>query len=186
MRASLFMDFMSQPELPVDPTHRLEGRRLRFDRMEWAGSLGDIGTLIPFLVAYIVVAGVPAMGILFCFGVAMIVCGLYYRTPFPVQPMKAAGAVVATQASSLAISVQAIYCASLLTGVVWLLLAMTGLAARIAALVSRPVVIGIVLFAEWLTRTLREKAWVGKALNWSFAAVFMAFAVTILTAQARQ
>jgi threonine/homoserine/homoserine lactone efflux protein len=52
--------------------------------------------------------------------------------------------------------------------------------------VSLPVVIGIVLFAEWLTVTLREKEWVGKALNWSFAAVFMAFAATILFAEGRK
>ena len=52
--------------------------------------------------------------------------------------------------------------------------------------VSLPVVIAIVLFAEWLTTTLREKAWVGKALNWSFAAVFMAFAATILLAEGRK
>ncbi|MFO7190455.1 MAG: putative sulfate/molybdate transporter, partial [Pseudomonadota bacterium] len=123
----------------------LQGRRLRFDRMELAGSFGDIGTLIPFLVAYIVMAGVPAMGILFAFGVALIAIGLYYRTPFPVQPMKAAGAVVATQAGQLAITAQVVYCATLLTGLVWLLLAVTGLAKRIAALVTRPVVVGIVL-----------------------------------------
>lgn len=53
-------------------------------------------------------------------------------------------------------------------------------------LVSLPVVIAVVLFAEWLTRTLREKQWVGKALNWSFAAVFMAFAATILLAEGRK
>jgi len=52
--------------------------------------------------------------------------------------------------------------------------------------VSIPVVIAIVLFAEWLTRTLKENAWVGKALNWSFAAVFMAFAATILLAEGRK
>ena len=52
--------------------------------------------------------------------------------------------------------------------------------------VSLPVVIAIVLFAEWLTKTLREQAWVGKALNWSFAAVFMAFAATILLAEGRK
>ncbi len=52
--------------------------------------------------------------------------------------------------------------------------------------VSLPIVIAIVLFAEWLTRTLRENAWVGKALNWSFAAVFMAFAATILLAEGRK
>jgi Putative threonine efflux protein len=52
--------------------------------------------------------------------------------------------------------------------------------------VSLPVVVAIVLFAEWLTRTLKEKQWVGKALNWSFAAVFMAFAATILLAEGRK
>lgn len=52
--------------------------------------------------------------------------------------------------------------------------------------VSLPVVIGTVLFAEWLTTTLRDKAWVSKALNWSFAAVFMAFAATILLAEGRK
>ena len=52
--------------------------------------------------------------------------------------------------------------------------------------VSMPVVIAVVLFAEWLTRTLREKIWVGRALNWSFAAVFMAFAATILLAEGRK
>ncbi|WP_375599210.1 LysE family translocator [Devosia sp. Naph2] len=52
--------------------------------------------------------------------------------------------------------------------------------------VSIPVVIAIVLFAEWLTQTLKENAWVGKALNWSFAAVFMAFAATILLAEGRK
>jgi threonine/homoserine/homoserine lactone efflux protein len=53
-------------------------------------------------------------------------------------------------------------------------------------IVSLPVVIAIVLFAEWLTTTLREREWVGKALNWSFAAVFMAFAATILLAEGKR
>jgi len=53
-------------------------------------------------------------------------------------------------------------------------------------LVSLPVVIAVVLFAEWLTRTLREKLWVGRALNWSFAAVFLGFAATILLAEGRR
>jgi len=53
-------------------------------------------------------------------------------------------------------------------------------------IVSIPVVVATVLFAEWLTRTLKEKAWVGKVLNWSFAAVFMTFAATILFAEGRK
>jgi threonine/homoserine/homoserine lactone efflux protein len=53
-------------------------------------------------------------------------------------------------------------------------------------LVSLPVVIAIVLFAEWLTHTLRDNRWVAKALNWSFATVFLGFAATILLAEGRK
>ena len=63
---------MSDPTVPLTETSVPTGRSLRFNRMEWAGSLGDLGTLIPFLIAYTVVAKVPAFGILLCFGVALI------------------------------------------------------------------------------------------------------------------
>jgi threonine/homoserine/homoserine lactone efflux protein len=53
-------------------------------------------------------------------------------------------------------------------------------------LVSVPIVVAIVLLAEGLTRTLRDNQWVSRALNWSFAAVFMAFAATILLAEGRK
>ncbi|WP_332689085.1 LysE family translocator [Devosia sp.] len=53
-------------------------------------------------------------------------------------------------------------------------------------LVSIPIVVATVLFAEWLTTTLRDSKWVSKALNWSFATVFMAFAATILLAEGRK
>lgn len=52
--------------------------------------------------------------------------------------------------------------------------------------VSLPIVLGIVLAAEWLTATLRDNRWINRALNWSFAAVFMAFAATILLAEGRR
>lgn len=120
--------------------------RNRFDRMEWAGAFGDLGTLIPFVVAYISVLKLDPFGVLFAFGVSMIVCGVYYRTPFPVQPMKAIGAAAATQAAQTAvITPAAVYSAGLVTGIIWLLLGLTGTASRVAKLVSRSVVIGIVL-----------------------------------------
>ena len=114
--------------------------------MEWAGAFGDLGTLIPFVVAYIAVVKVDPFGILFTFGAAMIICGLYYRTPFPVQPMKAIGAVAATQAAQTAVITQAsIYSAGLVTGAIWLVLGLTGVASHVARLVPRFVVVGIVL-----------------------------------------
>ena len=118
----------------------------RFDRMEWAGAFGDLGTLIPFVVAYIAVLKIDPLGILFSFGAAMVVCGFYYKTPFPVQPMKAIGAVAATQAAQTAVITQAtVYGASLVTGMIWLILGLTGAATHIAKLVPRFVVIGVVL-----------------------------------------
>ena len=118
----------------------------RFGRMEWAGAFGDLGTLIPFVVAYIGMVGMDPFGILFAFGVSLIVCGVYYRTPMPVQPMKAAGAVAATQAAQTAvITPAAVIGAGFATGIVWLLLGMTGAARRVAALVPRFVVVGVVL-----------------------------------------
>lgn len=114
--------------------------------MEWAGAFGDLGTLIPFVVAYTAVVRMDPFGILFSFGIALIVSGLRYRTPFPVQPMKAIGAVAATQAAQTATITQAtVYGADLVTGVAWLILGMTGAANLVARWVPRYVVIGIVL-----------------------------------------
>lgn len=137
---------MTQP-LEHDPASPLDppvGNR--FDRMEWAGAFGDLGTLIPFVVAYVTLLKVDPFGILFAFGIALIVTGLYYRTPFPVQPMKAIGAAAATQAAqTLVITPAAVYGAGMVTGVIWFLLGVTGAAKRVAHLVSRPVAVGIIM-----------------------------------------
>jgi predicted benzoate:H+ symporter BenE len=120
--------------------------RNRFDRQEWAGAFGDIGTLIPFVVAYITLLDMNPLGVLFAFGLAKIACGLYYRTPFPVQPMKASGAIATTQAAqTITITPDMVYGAGLATGMVWLLLGITGLTRRVASLVGRPVAQGIIL-----------------------------------------
>ena len=117
-----------------------------FGRMEWAGAFGDLGTLIPFVVAYIGLLKMDPYGILLAFGVAKIVSGLYYKTPFPIQPMKAIGAVATTQAAqTLTITPNAVYGAGIVTGIIWLLLGVSGAAKKVADLVSRPVAVGIVM-----------------------------------------
>ena len=120
--------------------------RNRYDRSELAGAFGDLGTLIPFVVAYINLVGLDPFGVLLSFGISMIVAGLYYKTPFPVQPMKAIGAVATTQAAQTAtITAGSVYGATLVTGVIWLILGVTGAAKRVTDIVSRPVAIGIIL-----------------------------------------
>lgn len=137
---------MSSQSGESGPTLAATAGKNRFDRMEWAGAFGDLGTLIPFVVAYMAVLKVAPFGILLSFGLALVAAGLYYRTPFPVQPMKAIGAIAATQAAQTAVITGAtVYAAGLATGCIWLALGLSGAASRITNLVPRYVVIGIVL-----------------------------------------
>jgi MFS superfamily sulfate permease-like transporter len=154
----------------------------RFDRMEWAGAFGDLGTLIPFVVAYITLLKVDPFGILFAFGVAMVAAGLYYRTPFPVQPMKAIGAVATTQAAqSAVITSGAVYASGLVTGLIWFLLGTTGAAKKVAGLVSRPVALGIILGLGFAFMIEGVKMMSG---NWWLGAIGLAGTLLLLANRA--
>jgi MFS superfamily sulfate permease-like transporter len=113
----------------------------RFDKMEWAGAFGDLGTLIPFLVAYITIVKVEPLGMILMFGVALAASGLYYRTPLPIQPMKAIGAA----AVAGGITPAALFGAGLATGLFWFLAGVTGAIRPIARLATKPIVRGIML-----------------------------------------
>lgn len=153
---------MNQDSIPAPATNR-------FDRMEIAGAFGDLGTLVPFVVAYLAVLKMDPFGVLLAFGIAMIVCGVVYRTPIPVQPMKAAGAIATTQAAQTLILTPAmVHGASLVTGLVWLVLGLTGTAHRVANLVKRPIVVGIILglgfgFMIEGAKMMAQNWWVGGA-----------------------
>ena len=93
---------------PISPPSRIPTFRPvnRYDRLEWAGTFGDMGTLMPFVIAYVSVLRLDPFSALFGFGVSMKVVGWFYRTPFPgrpMQPLKAAGAVATTQAAQSAL-----------------------------------------------------------------------------------
>ena len=57
-----------------------------YNKMEWAGAFGDVGTLIPFVVAYITIVKMDPLGLLFMFGITLMASGFYYRTPFRSNP----------------------------------------------------------------------------------------------------
>jgi MFS superfamily sulfate permease-like transporter len=118
----------------------------RFDLPELAGAFGDLGTLIPFVAAYIAVVKMDPGGILLAFGSALVVVGFFYRTPFPVQPMKAIGAAAVTQAGQMAaLAASTVVAAGLVTGLIWMLLGATGLAQRLVRWVPRPALLGVVM-----------------------------------------
>ncbi len=114
-----------------------------YDGTELAGAFGDLGTLIPFVVGYIAVMKVDPLGILFMFGLSEVVVGLYYKTPIPVQPMKAIGG--AAIASGGAMSAGMICGAGLFTGLFWLLVGTTKTVNLATKLAAKPIIRGIVL-----------------------------------------
>ncbi len=128
-----------------EPAHAVDARRgktkNRYDKMEWAGAFGDIGSLIPFVVAYITIVKIEPLGLLFMFGICLLAAGFYYRTPLPVQPMKAIGAA----AIAGGISPAALFGSGLTTGLFWLVAGSTGAIRPIAKLATKPVVRGIML-----------------------------------------
>lgn len=118
----------------------------RFDLPEWAGAFGDLGTLIPFVAAYVSILKMDANGLLVAFGVALIAAGAIYRTPFPVQPMKAIGAAAVSQTMLAAgLGAATVVGAALTTGLLWIVLAVTGLGRRAASWVPRSALLGVVM-----------------------------------------
>ncbi|WP_292369908.1 putative sulfate/molybdate transporter [Methanoregula sp. UBA64] len=67
---------------------------LKFTLSEFAGSLGDFGTIIPLILAVALVSDVNPRYILLFFGIWFILTGLYYRLPIPLEPMKAIAVIV--------------------------------------------------------------------------------------------
>ncbi len=152
--------------------------RNRFDLAELAGAFGDLGTLIPFVVAYVSVLKVDPTGLLLAFGVSLVVAGFVYRTPFPVQPMKAIGAAAITGAAGSAVLTPAIVVgAGLATGLIWTLLGVTGLAKRLAKLIPRPALLGVVmgLGFSFMLEGIRMMA-----QQWVFSAVLLTATLLML------
>ncbi|MBI2863029.1 MAG: sulfate transporter [Chloroflexi bacterium] len=114
-----------------------------YNRSEFAGAFGDLGTFIPFVVAYITINKMDPVGILLAFGIFKIFVGAYFKTPVPIQPMKAiGGAAIANPAT---ISHGMVWGSGLFTAVFWTLMALTGAIDWLAKVTSRPVMRGIML-----------------------------------------
>jgi MFS superfamily sulfate permease-like transporter len=114
-----------------------------YDLQELAGAFGDLGTLIPFLVGYITINKMDPVGVLVAFGAFKIFAGLYFKTPVPIQPMKAIGTAAITHAGT--IGPGGIWASGLFTGIFWLAMGASGAVTWVAKATSRPVVHGLVL-----------------------------------------
>lgn len=127
-----------------DQTSKTANERfLRFDRVELAGAFGDLGTLLPIVVAMIFVNKLSPSSVFLAFGVFYLVAGYYYRLPIPVQPLKAVGAIALAYPAIITESV--IGASGIIFGVFLLILSLSGMVDQLAKLFSQAVVRGIQL-----------------------------------------
>jgi MFS superfamily sulfate permease-like transporter len=114
-----------------------------YNKMELAGAFGDLGTLIPFIVGYITLSKMDPLGILVAFGLFKIFVGLYFRTPIPIQPMKAIGGMAISHPGTITPGM--IWGSGIFTGIFWFLMGVTGAITWIEKVTTKPVVRGIML-----------------------------------------
>lgn len=113
--------------------------RYRFDRLELAGSLGDLGTLLPLAIGMIMINGLSASGLFLAIGLFYIFSGIYYGVTVPVQPMKVIGAyAIATAMTASQISASVAW-----VGLFMLIIGGTGAMRVIGKWTPRSVVRGV-------------------------------------------
>ena len=115
--------------------------RFKFDRIELAGSFGDLGTLLPIAIAMVMINGLNSSGLFFSIGVFYIVSGLYFGITVPVQPMKVIGAY----AIATSLSASKIMASTLLMGVFLLIIGLTGAIELIKKYTPKAVIRGVQL-----------------------------------------
>jgi len=117
------------------------GSRYRFNRLELAGSLGDLGTLLPLAIGLIVINGLHPTGLFLSVGAFYVFSGIYFGVTVPVQPMKVVGAY----AIATAMSASQITGSGLLLGLVLLAIGITGAVTVIGKYTPKSVVRGVQL-----------------------------------------
>ncbi|KNZ40916.1 putative sulfate/molybdate transporter [Acetobacterium bakii] len=146
-------------------------RRFHFNLRELAGSMGDFGTLFPLVVGYIAICGMDPVGLLITIGIANIATGIIYRLPMPIEPMK----VIAITAIAQRWEPSLIYATGIATGMVWLVLSLSGIMDKLASVVPKSVVRGI---QTGLGLLLAFEALKMMGVNWILGAA--AFVIIIL------
>jgi|TARA_B100001964_G_C14259184_1_gene614359 SulP family sulfate permease len=113
--------------------------QFQFNRLEFAGSLADLGTLLPLLIGLIVINGLNPTSVLFMIGIFYILSGTYYRIPVSVQPMK----VIAAYAIAMGMSQVEISASTIIIGIILLILGITKLIRLIGKYIPHMVVRGV-------------------------------------------
>ena len=149
---------------------------ISFNRQEWSGAFGDLGTDLPLLVGMIVAAHLDATIVFLVYGALQICTGLLYRMPMPVQPLKAVAAIVIAGG----VSREVLTAGGLTIGVLMLVLALTGGLASLQRIVPVVVVRGIQLGLGLQLGRLALEKFVPQDGPWGFALAAVALAMVLV------
>lgn len=116
-------------------------QRFKFNRMEWAGSLGDLGTILPLAIGMIVINGLNPMGLFLSLGLFYIFSGIYFGVTSPAEPMK----VISAYAISTSITASQIQASLAWIFLFLIILGGTGMIVHIGRYIPKPVIRGVQL-----------------------------------------
>ena len=129
-----------------------------FNRMEFAGSLGDLGTLLPLAIGMVMVNGLDPSGLFCSVGLFYIFTGLYFGITTPVQPMKVIGAY----AIATAMTPHQIMASGILMGACLLFIGATGAIDLIGRHIPKAAVRGVQLSTGTLLMSEGVRFMLGK------------------------
>jgi len=112
-----------------------------FNRVEFAGALGDLGTLLPLAIGLILINGLSPTGLFLSVGLFYIFSGMYFGVTVPVQPMK----VISAYAITTGMNASQITASGLLMALVLLIIGATGIMGLIGRYIPKSVVRGVQL-----------------------------------------
>ena len=114
---------------------------IKFNRMELAGSLGDLGTILPLAIGMILINGLNPTGLIMGVALFYIFSGLYFKVTSPVEPMKVIGAyAVATGITASQIQASCLWIFLFL-----IIIGGTGIITLAGRYIPRPVIRGVQL-----------------------------------------
>ena len=140
--------------IPINEKDKKIKFKQKFTIKELAGSFGDWGTLIPFVIGYISIVGLNPAGIFICLGLTNIILGIRFNLPLPVQPQKTIGAIALSQNwnQSLVIST------GFGTGAFWFILGISKklnkIVDKVPLILVRGIQLGLGLILGWKALTL--------------------------------
>lgn len=152
--------------------------RVQFNRNEFSGAFGDIGTDLPLIVGMLLATNLEISNVLIVFGVLQMLTAFAYGIPMPVQPLKAVALIVITQK----ISSEIIFGGGLAIGVIMLTLTITGLLTWLNKVIPKTVIRGIQLGLGLQLCLLAVKDYIPSDANvgYLFAAIGFAIGVVLI------